>query len=168
MEIKIDVTDWQEEHDESEVQLLTEEDLVKLSTKMHPAKIARLYIISREKKLAPDDLLPANKPLFQTGAAAALSSVIARQKKSTTLPNGKEFEVREYVGVVKEEDEISFETFVKVESEEGAKRALDYLLNTVPGYIMGRLKIIAASGGNVDDAAEQLKDKIDEMVRILS
>jgi hypothetical protein len=168
MEIKIDVTDWQEEHDKAELQILTEENLLELSTKMHPAKIARLYIISREKKLAPDDLLPANKPLFQVGAAAALSSVIARQRKSTILPNGKEFEVREYVGVVKEEDETSFETFVKVESEEGVKRALDYLLNTVPGYVMGRLKIIAASGGDVEEAAEQLKDKIDEMVKILS
>ena len=168
MQINIDVTDWKQEYDETELQILSEEDLLELATKLHPAKVARLYIISREQKLSPDELLPANKPLFQTGAAAALSGFIARQKKSTVMPNGKEFEVREYVGTVKEDGELSFEPFVKIESEEGLKRALDYLLNTVPGYIMGRLKIIAASGGDVEEAAELLKDKIDDMVKILS
>lgn len=144
MQIKVDVTDWEQEYIQEETQILIEDDLVKLSTQMPASKVARMYLVSREKKQSPDDLLRPNKVLLNVGGATDLASVIVRRKKDVTLSNGKEFQIREYVGSGAEDEE---DTFVKVESDEAAKRALDYLLNIVPGYVMGRLKIIAHCGG---------------------
>jgi hypothetical protein len=45
---------------------------------------------------------------------------------------------------------------------------MKYLLQRVPGYIKGRLNIIAVSGGDVRQAADSLKSMIDEMVKQLT
>lgn len=181
--IKIDVTDWAIEHDQVEPDVSNEDKLIGLVTQggMSTAKAARLGIIAREKGNAPEDILPANKPLLMTGGAVAISSVIARRHKEVQLENGKTFSVREFIAPVGENEEGHQqsdthersapsplpETFVSVLSPEARTRALDYLYKVVPGYIMGRLKIIAVNGGDVQAAANELKAKIDEMVERL-
>ena len=180
--IKIDVTDWAVEHDQIEPSVTGEDDLIALVTKQgrSTAQVARLAIIARERGLAPTNILPENKPLLNAGAAVDISSKIARRMKEAQLPNGNTLTVREFVAPVREEEEEGQlandtqnvlapssplpETFVSVESPEARGRALDYLYKIVPGYIMGRLKIIAISGGDVKAAADELKNKIDEMV----
>lgn len=182
--LKIDVTDWTIEHDEIEPQLTGEDDLVSLVTRtgVSTAKAARLAIISREKGNAPADILPENKPLLNSGGAVAVASAITRRMKEIQLENGKTFSVREFVAPVREEEEGQgvddtqtpaapsplTESFVSVQSPEARTRALDYLYKIVPGYIMGRLKIIAVNGGDVRAAADEVKAKIDEMVERLS
>ncbi len=189
--LKIDVTDWAIEHDEIEPQISNEDDLIGLAIRpgMNTAKVARLAIISRERGNAPADILPANKPLLNSGGAVAISTKIAQRHKEVQLKNGKTLTVREFVAPVRDEDEgqatddaqvanapsplpetlrhAQDATFVNVQSDEAKGRALDYLYKIVPGYIMGRLKIIAVNGGDVKAAADELKARIDEMVERL-
>lgn len=179
--IKIDVTDWAEEHDRIEPDVSTEDKLTGLITggKVSIPQAARLGIIARERGLAPDDILPANKPLLMTGAAKHISSVIASKHIEAQTPSGNTYTVREFVAPVREgeDDQLNNdtlegdvtpspepETFASSQSEEGNGRAWNYLLKRVPGYIYGRLKIIAVNGGDVKEAAEELKNKIDELV----
>jgi hypothetical protein len=179
--IKIDVTDWAVEHDEVEPDVSSEDKLVELSTKFSTPKLARLAIIAREKGSMPENILPANKPLFQSGAWLAISSLIKRRVKEVELPNGSTVEMREFVGVVGDEDDhlrddtllssvassLTTDFYVHAESDEGLERAIDYLLKRIPGYVYGRLVTIAANGGDVRKAADELKVKIDEIVERL-
>ena len=184
--IKIDVTDWAIEHDQIEPNISDEDRLIGLVTQagMSTAKAARLGIIAREKELAPEDILPANKPLLNSGAAVALSSVIARRHIEAQTPSGNTYSVREFVAPVREEGEddqmlretqsnsvtppsLTDESYAPVHSEEAKGRAWDYLLKRIPGYIYGRLKIVAVNGGDVKAAADELKAKIDELVERL-
>lgn len=178
--LKIDITDWVEEHDQAEPSITTEDDLIKLVTenKRTTAQAFRMATAARERGLAPADILPANKLILQTGGILNVNGLIARRMKEVQLANGSTTTVREFVAPVREEEEghsvcdtqkISapsplLEFYVSTQSKEGNGRALDYLLKIVPGYIMGRLKIIAANGGDVAAAADALKAKIDEMV----
>lgn len=186
-EIRIKVGDWAAEYHEVEPSIGDEDDLVTLMTKqkMSTPKVARLAIMAREFGNAPADILPENKPLLNSGAAVALSSVIARRHVEAQTPSGNTYSVREFVAPVREEGEegqavndthkqsvpspspLTDESFVPVQSEEAKGRAWDYLLKRVPGYIYGRLKIVAVNGGDVKAAAEELKVKIDELVERL-
>ena len=178
MRIEIEAKDWEEEHDEVEPDISTADKLVELSTKYSTPKLARMAIVAREKGLMPNDILPANKPLFQSGAWLAVSNLIKRRVSEKELPNGKTVEYREYVGVVRDEDgqntgdtlsahadsSLTTDLYVHAESDEGLGRAIDYLLKRIPGYVYGRLVTIAANGGDVRKAADELKSKIDEIV----
>lgn len=180
--ITIKVGDWAAEYHEVEPSINGEADLVNLLTqpKMTAPKLARLAIMAREFGNAPADILPENKPLLNSGAAVALSSIISRRHIEAQTPSGNTYTVREFVAPVREEGEDDHdrsdtqitnvtpspesESFVPVQSDEGNGRAYDYLLKRVPGYIYGRLKIIAVNGGDVQAAADELKVKIDELV----
>lgn len=178
--IKIDITDWVDEHDQAEPKISTEDDLIKLVTenKRTTAQAFRMATAARERGLAPADILPANKLILQTGGVLNINSLIARRMKEVRLANGSMTTVREFAAPVREEEEgqltcdtqqgrapsPSLEFFTPSLSEEGNERAVDYLLKRVPGYVYGRLKIIAANGGDVAAAADALKTKIDEMV----
>ena len=179
--IKIDVTDWAVEHDEIEPDVSSEDKLVELSTKYHTIKLARMAIIAREKGLMPEGIMPPNKVVLQSGAWLRISSLIKRRVKEFELPNGNTVEVREFVGAVKDENDhvhgdaldsdvdssFTADLYVHSESDEGLGRAIDYLLKRIPGYVYGRLVTIAANGGDVRKAADELKGKIDELVERL-
>ncbi len=179
--IKIDVTDWAVEHDEIEPDVSSEDKLVELSTKYHTIKLARMAIIAREKGLMPEGIMPPNKVVLQSGAWLRISSLIKRRVSEKELPNGKTVEFREFVGVVRDEDgqntgdtlsahadsSLTTDLYVHAESDEGLERAIDYLLKRIPGYVYGRLVTIAANGGDVRKAADELKGKIDELVERL-
>jgi hypothetical protein len=180
-EIRIKVGDWANEYHEVEPHITGEDDLVTMVTqqKMNTAKAARVAIMAREFGNAPADILPGNKPLLNSGAAVAISSIVARRHTEVTLENGSTLTVREFVAPVRDEEEgqnrddthLDYadpsplpETFEPVVSEISKGRALDYLFKIVPGYVYGRLKVIAVNGGDVKAAADELKVKIDEMV----
>lgn len=181
--LKIDVTDWAVEHDEIEPQITGEDDMVNLATRpgMTTAKVARLAIISRAKGNAPANILPENKPLLNSGAAQAVAQVVVRRHIEAQLPNGNMTTIREFLAPVREEEEGQeiddthtivapsplSESFAPALSEEGKKRAMDYLFKRVTGYIYNPLKTIAVNGGDVRAAADELKDKIDKMVERL-
>jgi hypothetical protein len=200
--ITIKVGDWATEYHEVEPNISGEDDLVGLVTKqkMNTAKAARLGLMAREFGNAPADILPENKPLLNSGAAVAVSSLIARRHVEAQTPSGNTYSVREFVAPVRDDasddpweypldspegwegedhegsDTLflsvsppspSDESYAPVQSEEASGRAWDYLLKRVPGYIYGRLKIVAVNGGDVKAAAEELKGKIDELVERL-
>ncbi len=181
MVIEIDVTDWAAEHDEIEPDVSSEDKLVELSTKYYTTKLARMAIIAREKGLMPEGIMPANKVVLQFGAWLRISSLIKRRVSEKELPNGQTVEYREYVGAVRDEDgqtvndaldmcadsPLTTDLYVHAESDEGLERAIGYLLKRVPGYVYGRLVTIAANGGDVRKAADELKSKIDEIVERL-
>lgn len=184
--IVIPVGDWDEEYLKEEPDISSEDSLISLlqTTKYGPQKIGRLAIMARERGAAPEDIISANKLLLNAGAAVEVSAKAAAHKRKVELPDGREIEVREFVAPVREKGEGHFEgdtqatdaspspqpdnePFVSVISDTARTRALDYLLKIVPGYIYGRLAIIAANGGDVHAAADALKAKIDEVVERL-
>jgi hypothetical protein len=186
--IKIEVNDCADEYRNTEPDLSSEDSLVSLFTKpgWTTPKLARAVIGARVLGINPVDYLPANKPLFLTGTGVAIAQVVSKRHIEAQTPSGNTYTVREFVAPVREEgeddDQLSGDTqesdvtlspssepesYAPVQSEEGKGRAMDYLLKRVPGYIYGRLKIIAVNGGDVKAAAEELKGKIDELVERL-
>jgi hypothetical protein len=143
-----------------------------------------------------EEIIGTPKVVLRAGASRRFSDRVAALHCTKNAPNGREIQVRELVMHVSEpefeEDEEgdidvpiqdSLATELSIEKEQEAvvdevdypvsidhplalDRAKRYFDRNVPGYIMGRLKIIAANGTRqeVEDAAEQLKVKIDAMV----
>jgi hypothetical protein len=177
--LKIPIGDWVQEYDQLEVDVSTEEALIQTiaSKQMSTIQAARLAIVARERGAAPAEMLPPNKLLLNTGGAMDIQGKIARRYKEVQLTNGSTIKVREFVAPVREhpteepeEEEgttgqLPEDTgIVEAVSEIAHKRAYDYLLQRVPGYIYSRLKLIAANKGDVTEAANALKKEIDEMV----
>jgi hypothetical protein len=184
--IKIPIGDWVQEYDQLEVDVSTEEALIQTiaSKQMSTIQAARLAIVARERGAAPAEMLPPNKLLLNTGGAMDIQGKIARRYKEVQLTNGSTVKVREFVAPVREhlteepdeEDQTTEQLnrtagqlpedtgIVEAVSEIAHKRAYDYLLQRVPGYIYSRLKLIAANKGDVTEAANALKKEIDEMV----
>ena len=195
MEIKIDVSDWHSEYMQEEPNLCTKEEAIqtRIRERYHPARIGRLYVVARERGDADPETLPANKLLLMTGAAAAWSRMEAAEIETVRLPSGKEIEVRSWVAPVKAadweppDDDAEQYELVLDDGDNGGKespddnpapvhvtdplasdRARRYLTERVPGYIYGRMKIIAAAGGDVWGVASELHDKIDELAARLA
>lgn len=185
--INIPIGDWDTEYQVEEPKLQGDSDLIELlkNPQNGPQKIGRLAIVARERGNAPNNILPPNKLLLNAGAAVEVSQIVARRKTKRELPNGKEIEVRDFVASVREDGNQSINDthqhhvtppspinnnnhgFVYVESETALQRAQDYLAKVVPGYICGRMEIIALNGGDVRQAAKELKKRIDEIVKRL-
>ena len=196
MKISIDVTDWHEEVLHNEIEIAKQEDFAELITTMTPQQLARLAVVMRELKKADEDIIPANKCLLNTGAAVAVTRYIVNQKKSIKTNSGKEVEVREFVGPVREQDshELSviqmpganpeslqaqqgqtscvtqekYAYYVAVDDPGACERAIKYLRNKVPGYVRGRLATMVECGGDIVAEAELLKNTIDEIVAELT
>jgi hypothetical protein len=183
MDIVINVDDWQDELNTVEPDL-TKNPIIDLQLAgMKPAAIARLLIVARERGDVADEVLPANKMLLMTGGAVAISRETAFAK--TPVKVGEEtYQARAYVSPVGEEeegeegDQSSDDTLDKsvstspdflttVQGDKALEYASKYLEVKVPGYIWGRLLVIAANGGDVKVAGKQLKVAIDEMVKEL-
>ena len=181
-QIKIDISDWADEYRESEPDVSSKDALVRMqmTTGLGPQRLGRLAIVGRARGDAPDDILSPNKLLLNACAALEISQDFATRKRQITAPNGKKYSVRELVAPVREppqdnggdgDFELAVElldgkgtSYVDVESPEALDRAESYMRRRVPGYIWGRLLIIAAIGGNVKDVADWLHDEIDSMV----
>jgi len=170
MKLQIDISEWVDEANREEVAFEGIDDLLDQHVKQHwsPMKSGRLAIAARELGRAKDDILPENKLLVNSGAAVAVSSAFSQQSQSVTI-NGHDWDVRRYIGAVGEEGVVDYEaTFVESDTQEAVERALMYLDRVVPGYVAGRLAIIAQNGGDVAKAADLLKSHVDEIAEKLA
>jgi hypothetical protein len=180
--LSIDITDWIEEHDRLESDVSSKEKLIEQVTgnKLSASRAAAVTIVARERGLSPADILPQNKALLLSGGAAAVSGLIARQRRKVRLENGAEVVIREHIAPVGEPGEEDHENddthapvvhppaplpaqgFAPAKSPQGVQNALEYLRRFVPGYIEGRLNIIAAGGGDAEAAAEEYLMRAEE------
>ena len=182
VQINIDVTDWADEYQREEPNLSTEEMafVAAMRAGYKPQQMGRLLAIARHRE--ESEFAPPPKPMLNMGYAFDWTQRLVRQKDTATLPSGKEIEVNRFVNEVLEhpqndgDDGQEFDAEVTAPEVKGIvqwddpaalDRAIKYLLERVPGYIYGRLKIIAANGGDVQGVANMLCDKIQEMVQRL-
>lgn len=174
--INTDVTDWYEELIKEEPNIKTVEDAVEtmLSEKRHPAQMGRMCLIAELLGKTEEEIVGMPKPLLQTAVAFAFQSQLARRKTTAKTASGKDVNVREIIAPVAEidedtgEEEPSDKPHVRVTDPLAGEYAMKYLMNRVPGYIRGRLNVIALHGGDVRLAADTLKSMIDEMVTELT
>lgn len=166
MKINIDITDWNEEHKEKEPNVSSHKEIIERSKEgLGPSELARMTIVARELDLAPENIIASNKVNLMVGGAAQISK-IKTGKKEAKLKNGNTVNMREYTCPVEGgEDDV----LVESETKAGYDNAVNYLLNVVPGYIVGRLRIIANYSGNgdVEHYAELLIEKIRSAVKEL-
>lgn len=190
--VKTDITDWRDECLRQEPTIETDDDLVRLTAKegYSTAKVGRWAIVMRELEQAPDDIIKPNKLLMQAGARAEVATKVSSRKTWVEMPSGVRVEVRDHIGRPhrgegeptgeKEngDNALTFEAgveavipqstpeppYVPGGSEAALRRATNYLENIVPGHIFERLKDIAFAGGDVEVAADALKDEIDRQV----
>lgn len=164
MKIDIDITDWNDEYQDKEVNVTNEDEIISRAKEgVKPSEMARLTIVARERGDSPDDILPANKSLLMRGGAVNVSNIIATRMKEIILRNGKTVKVRELTCSTEGIENVVVESY----SENGLKNAVNYLLNSIPGWIYGRLVIIAENGGDVEGVWRELRVKVDEMIKEL-
>jgi hypothetical protein len=172
--ITTDTTDWYEELVKEEPDIETVDAAIDymLKQRKHPAQMGRMALIAELIGKTEEEIVGMPKPLLQTAVASAFQGRIHRRKASVKTANGKPINIREIIAPVAEVDEDgneieSDETHVMYNDPRAVEYALKYLHSRVPGYIRGRLNIVAANGGDVEGAAEVLKIIIDEMVEQL-
>jgi hypothetical protein len=129
-----------------------------------------------------DDELPPNKTVFQNGGTLAVNMAFKALEQECELANGKTITTRTFVGPVLSEDDEDdgrtfelamgeddgFDSWHKVGGQGALNNAIAYVERRLPGYIRGRLEIIAASNGDVKSAADFLHNRIDEIVAQLT
>lgn len=168
MNITIAINDWMEEYQKEHPDVSDEEAVLSLllGADCSTAKAARLILVARELGQTQKDIVQPNKLLLQSGARADIAALYKRARVTVTTDTGVELEVRAYVGKTADQEDADAE-IVLAQSPEGLDRAVKYCVNTIPGHIYGRFKIIAANDGQLVKVAEELKASIDEMVERL-
>jgi len=162
--IDIDIGDWVDEYLEHDPAISGEEGIVNLVDEGYSTgQIARMAVAARENELAPPGLLLDNKMLLYAGARADIAKLLASRTQLVKIENGHEIEIRALLGSGEAFGEGTA-CFVPFDSEEGVRRAYRYLEKVVPGHIYNHLKVLAAVGGDVEEAGEQIKGKVDELV----
>lgn len=191
MEINIDVTDWDDEAAKEELDISTKEALLKarMEKGYHPAKMARMYIVAREREQTDPDLLASNKLLLMTGGAYGISQMEATDKQSVQLKNGHTIQVRSLLAAVPEDEEEEGDGDGQLEMDAvppktpeppdenpgpvywddplAEDRARAYLMRKVPGYVYSRLAIIAANEGDVYGAWNAFVDLMETRIKLL-
>jgi len=186
-EIRIDITDWEQEFRENEPTIGTSDDVVELvlTDNFSTAKAARSALTSRALGLSPQDIVKTDKLLLQSGARAEIASKVTRRKRRVEGPGDRVYEIREFIGLPGRSPEEADDerphaplavlppgleperSFVPTDSKAGMERAIYYLLEIVPGHISARLTEIAAGSGDAMGVAEQLIDRIREIAERL-
>lgn len=171
MEIRYDITDWEQAYDASKtrpgnmdeaIDLMRESD-IKLS------ELALLLIVGRERGEVQDERMPTNKLSNLLGLAKHVSAYRGRQMARVSIA-GKDMEVPRFVSTVTIEEgvpssEQSGNTVVDYDTEEAVERAISYLMTNVIGRIRDRCKIVALnSPAKLQKVADELKLAIDEIV----
>ncbi len=164
--IKTDVTDWDDDFETKEPDVMTDEQVIERRKEgMHSAEAGRHMFIALQRGLADEGIVSDSKDLIQLGLVMETNRKTARMK-DVELPNGKNISVREFVSPVSadKDKEIKDVAISESSSEKGMQNAIDYLLQVVPGYIHNRLAIIASNDGDTQKYADELKDKVDEIM----
>ena len=185
--VKIDVTDWHEEALRNESFVTSDDDILsQLAKGISTPALARSAIVSREKKLAPTDIVRPNKMLLMTGGMLDISQMVRSKKRIITTEDGENVLVGEYIGAVRVQDESDVNedtdddikeagqkeyepSYVTIDNHEAAlKRIQDYMEHRIPGHIWNKLVEVYTVGGDVRNEADKLKDTIDTMVNKLT
>lgn len=170
--IKTDVTDWDDDFEAKKPDVITEDEIIKRRKEgMHSAEAGRHRLIAELRGLSDANIVGPSKSLIQLGVIIQMNRIAAR-KKRVELANGSNVDIREFVSPVLDENEDENEDYeqdvaiVDSSTVKGTKEAVAYLLKIVPGYVYGRLAIIAKYGneGDAQRYANELKSKIDEIM----
>lgn len=156
-------------------------------------KATRAAAVVHALGLVPERYLPEDKLMYYVGAYGAVSARVSGMRREFETKSGKKYSVRLGVAPVPDREDgddgeadgdgLAFEAtspigkysdedagnYVSIDGDrpEALQRSLDYLDKRIPGYVFGRLKIVAACGGDVRGAADVLKARIDELVEKL-
>lgn len=169
--LTIDIADWVEEYQQREPTIQGDNDIVRLTQQgMGTGQVARLTVVARANGLAPEGILKSDKLLLYSGARAEIDVKHAARMRMATMPNGVQYQVREFVGAINTLDEEGEPVadneddlfFVRSDSEDGLRRVRRYLFAVVPGHIFNRLKILAANDEDIDGVCDMLHDMIDQ------
>lgn len=166
----LDYTDWAEELLGEEPDLSSVETTIKeqMENQRSTQQIGRWVVAGRVLGIAAKNLLPPTKLLVQAAAARHWAQRMEKEKEVVITEEGKEINVRSYVGPVGSDEDGAGKPWVNFYDPAAIELAKSYLLNGVPGHIRSRLNIIAAAGGDVARVAADLKHIIDEMVAALT
>jgi hypothetical protein len=172
--VKEDIEDWHQEYKDNDRPALDKENLVVefvVDAEHSTAEAGRMLIAIRELLGLPEDFVMDNRLMLQVGAQREVLRMIEKQKTSVKAKGGKRLKTRKYIsqrwGNAGEEDAGEHTGFVHVDTEEGERRARNYLMNTIVAKIFERLKAIKLHGGDVKAVAEELKSAIDDRVAVL-
>lgn len=171
--IVIPIGDWDSEAKAAEVDISTWEKMleVRIGKGWHPAKMARLYLVARERGETDPEILASNKLLLMTGTARAITDREVKMLETVMLKNGKEVKVRSLVAPVHyeqptdadDDDQLELDAMppgpekpvdnnpapVWYDDPLAVDRAIGYLMHKIPGHIYRRMTTIAAGGGDV-------------------
>jgi len=173
--MNIPVGDWVDEYRREEPNLSTEEDAIAgfLEGNHTIAEWGRILAIA---KMFGEtfERVPTPKPMVNTGYSRWWSSsVVESLREQVDLENGRTVEVRALSGPVLEPNGDEAEgdgdkSYVSWDDKQAIDRAVRYVLDVVPGHIYNRFKLLAANGEDVRGVANDLQDKIDELVERLA
>lgn len=168
-EIRIDVTDLEEEAQREEADMSSEDAMLAehVARQWHPFKTGRVALGARSLGIAPEDILPPNKLLLMNGAATAVLKVLQRRYHDAVIGDTT-YRSRSWVGTNDGKPDDQGQTFIAADSDGALDRAERYLLDIVPRHIWGRMLIIAEHGGDLEAVAKALHAEIDRMVTELS
>ncbi len=157
--VKADITEWRDEAYQDEFLPENWDDIMDaMENGQHTAKVARAVIVAREVGLAPDDIVPENKCLIQSGTVNDISKKMRNIKIEIETVSGKTWKVPAFIGQPSGDDEQSY---VSSDTHKGMEWAESYLEKQVVGNIRNRLANIYQNGGDVTKVADKLKSRID-------
>ena len=168
--VKIPIGDWEEEYLAAEPKIEGPDSLIALRKAHGIGSVARMTAAARARNEAPQDIIKPDKLLYQSGIQAEIAEMIAGRVENVQLENGAEIKIRSYVATPPQDEEGDEDDgggddlIVDAISSDGLERAARYLTRNVPGYVYGRLAIIAANRGDVREAAQGLVDAVWAMV----
>ena len=171
--VKIPIGDWEAEYLEVEPKIDGPDALIDLRKAHGIGSVARMVAAARARNETPADIIKPDKLLYHSGIKADIAEAIAGRVESVQLQNGAEIDIRSFVATPPQDETDGEGTddgeglIVNAVSNEGLERAQRYLVRNVPGYVYGRLAIIAANQGDVRDAAQGLVDAVWAMVERL-
>lgn len=164
MQLKIDVSDWEEEFEHEGKPLETDEDVLAAAVRdgRSPAQLARFAIVGREKGKGPKDLIKPNKLLLQSGARTEITNIICRQRTNGTLPGGQEVLIRQAYSThgMESESARSMRPYALPGSKARAEVARHWLENVLPGHVRPRLVELALAGENPLEVAAEVSNMV--------
>jgi hypothetical protein len=161
--LKADISDWRDEAYQDEFLPESKDEIMDaVETGKHTAEIARATIVSREVGHAPDDIIRENKLLVMSGAMNDISRMVRNTKTEIETVSGKTWKVPAFLGHPTGEDVE--QSYVSTDTNKGKVWAEKYLETAVVSHIRNRLATIYQNGGDVTEAADKLKSRIDGLI----